>query len=47
MRICLFLVVVCITESLILNADKEYQFQHIEAAFGTQYENQSETQWKR
>lgn len=42
MRVCLFFVMLCIARSLILDADQEYHFHHLEAKFGTPYENRSE-----
>ena len=41
MRVCLFVVMLCIARSLILDADQEYHFHHLEAKFGTPYENRS------
>ena len=41
MRVCLFVVMLCIARSLILDADQEYHFHHLEAQFGTPYENRS------
>ncbi|KAK8818492.1 hypothetical protein WA577_003795, partial [Blastocystis sp. JDR] len=41
MRVCLFVVMLCIARSLILDADQEYHFHHLEAKFGTPYENRT------